>query len=197
MPSMRSNTRERLSPSFARSASGSCLVPRPTSPLSTRRAHPVASLALKPLLPLAGPPASANVAAVELEPEPAPDPVPAPSLMQCEAVDYDTPALSSNYFASLADDESVDSAYNAFVAVPGPPAPDPPAPDPVVPAAPKMEGPWFEVIYKADGRPDEVVLFNRPSPDATGYNPTWLADRGFPSTAAELNALHHCPGRSP
>jgi hypothetical protein len=85
--------------------------------------------------------ASANVVIVEPSVDEAPV---APALMRCEAVDYDTPALPSHYDAFLGDspdDASIDSAYNAFMAVPsleGPPTPEGPP------------GPWFEVIPESD-----------------------------------------------
>jgi hypothetical protein len=34
-----------------------------------------------------------------------------------------------------------------------------------------------------------MTLFNGHGPDATAYDPTWFADCGLPSTAAELNAI--------
>jgi hypothetical protein len=73
--------------------------------------------------------ASANVAIIETPIEEAPEaePVLAPSLMRCEAIDYDTPTLPSNYDAFLGDtpdDASIDSVFNAFVAVPTVPTKD-------------------------------------------------------------------------
>ena len=81
--------------------------------------------------------AAANVASADLEPDPAPDPEPdplvqAPALLQCEAVDYDTPSFVRRSVDS--DDESTDSAYNAFMAFLPPP-----------PADGSTEGPWIPV----------------------------------------------------
>jgi hypothetical protein len=104
----------------------------------------------------------------------------APSLMRCEVPDYSTP--STVWYGALEneDDASVDSACLAFMAFAPDESPHPPVQVPPV----VMEGPWYEVVH-SDG---QMTLFHGHGPDATGYDPTWFADRGLPSTAAELNA---------
>jgi hypothetical protein len=105
----------------------------------------------------------------------------APSLMRCEVPDYSTP--STVWYGALkdADDASIDSACLAFMAFSPDKSLDPPVQVPPV----VTEGPWYKVVH-SDG---QMTLFNGHGPDATTYDPTWFADRGLPSTAAELNAI--------
>jgi len=101
--------------------------------------------------------------------------------MRCEVPDYSTPHSVWYDALDAEDDSSVDSACLAFMAFAPEEAPDPPVQVPLV----VTEGPWFEVVH-SDG---QVTLFSGHGPDATAYDPTWFADRGLPSTAAELNAI--------